>query len=324
MSAVASRSVAVRGSPDEPAPSDSPSGFPRGLVSAGCERDASGFLVAPASAMGEPGQLWLNESPSASVPEFSAALRAGTYSRPFVIDHEGVRRLHFGMAHIQSEMSLADPDSLCAVYTQAMMSFLLFRSRPLHILMVGLGGGSLTKFCHRHLPRARITVLEIDPDVVALSRLFHVPEPDARLSVVLTDAGDYVPRMTHCVDVILLDAYDRQGLARRLLPQTFHDELRDRLNHGGVLVMNLVGAERLCESQVCQLADAFGAPPLVLEVPGEDNRVVFAFRADEFRPDWAAVENRALVLAQRHPIPFPRFAMELRSRYETCSPVARR
>ena len=147
---------------------------------------------------------------------------------------------------------------------------------------------------------------------------------DGRLSVLLADAGDHVPRMTHCVDVILLDAYDRQGLAQPLLTQAFHDGLRDRLNHGGILVMNLVGAERLCESQVCQLADAFGAPPLVLEVPGEDNRVVFAFRVDEFRPDWAAVENRALVLAQRHPIPFPRFAMELRSRYETCSPAARR
>ena len=34
--------------------------------------------------------------------------------------------------------------------------------------MIGLGGGSLVRFCHRHLPHSRMTVVEINPAVVAL------------------------------------------------------------------------------------------------------------------------------------------------------------
>jgi spermidine synthase len=55
-----------------------------------------------------------------------------------------------------------------------MMGFLLFRHEPREILMFGLGGGSLAKYCHRHLPAARIRV-EIDSDVIAFRDQFAVP-----------------------------------------------------------------------------------------------------------------------------------------------------
>ena len=58
--------------------------------------------------------------------------------------------------------------------------------------MVGLGGGSLAKFCHRHLPRTRLTVVEVDPDVIALRGEFEVPD-DERLAIVQADAAEYLP-----------------------------------------------------------------------------------------------------------------------------------
>jgi spermidine synthase len=67
-------------------------------------------------------------------------------------------------------------------YARAMMCFALFVPRPRHIVMVGLGGGSLVKFCHRHFPRAHHRD-RMRADVIALRDAFHVPPDDARLRV---------------------------------------------------------------------------------------------------------------------------------------------
>ena len=49
------------------------------------------------------------------------------------------------------------------------------------------GGGSLAKFCYRHLPDTCITVVEINPHVIALRDEFKVPPDDRRFRVVEAD-----------------------------------------------------------------------------------------------------------------------------------------
>ncbi|MDE8344502.1 MAG: hypothetical protein POG24_11875, partial [Acidocella sp.] len=70
-------------------------------------------------------------------------------------------------------MNLDDPCALDLEYSRTMMGFLLFKPEPKHIAMVGLGGGSLAKFCHRYLPATRIEVVEINPHVLALRDEFR-------------------------------------------------------------------------------------------------------------------------------------------------------
>jgi spermidine synthase len=106
-----------------------------------------------------------------------------------VIEDDGARALYFTRAFIRSEMRLSDPYALQFAYTRKMMGFLLFRHEPREILMLGPGGGSLAKYCHRHLPAARITAVEIDPDVIAFRDQFAVPPDDSRFSVVQGDAA---------------------------------------------------------------------------------------------------------------------------------------
>src|SRR5690349_7442320 len=99
---------------------------------------------------------------------------------PLVRTRGGRRTLEFVPGDVQSEMRLARPDDLVLAYARAMMCFALFVPRPRHILMVGLGGGSLAKFCYRHFPYARITVVELRADVIALRGQFRVPPDDQR------------------------------------------------------------------------------------------------------------------------------------------------
>jgi spermidine synthase len=112
---------------------------------------------------------------------------------PLVCTRGDLRTLEFMPGNVQSEMRLSRPSELMLAYTRAMMCFALFVPRPRHILMVGLGGGSLAKFCYRHFPQSRITVLELRADVIALRDQFGVPPDDARFTVVHGDAAASMP-----------------------------------------------------------------------------------------------------------------------------------
>src|SRR5882724_10656236 len=100
-------------------------------------------------------------------------------------------------------MKLDDPDELVLSYTRAMMAFLLFHPRPEHVVMIGLGGGSLTKFVYRNLPDARTTVIESEPKVIAVARqYFHLPPDDGRLVVETAEGGAWVAANRNCCDVL--------------------------------------------------------------------------------------------------------------------------
>ena len=73
------------------------------------------------------------------------------FESPFVLQDQGIRSLHFTHGEVQSSMRVGRPDELQVDYTRTMMGFLLLDPQPRRITMIGLGGGSLVKFCHRHL-----------------------------------------------------------------------------------------------------------------------------------------------------------------------------
>jgi spermidine synthase len=135
---------------------------------------------------------------------------------------------------VQSEMLLARPDQLVLAYARAMMGFALFVPRPCHIVMVGLGGGSLAKFCYRHFPGARITVIELRADVIALREQFLLPPDDARLQVVHADATAYIAGLAGSADVLLLDGFDAGGLPHTLGSARFYADCHAALREGGL------------------------------------------------------------------------------------------
>lgn len=138
--------------------------------------DAVPLVELTGQVLGVPVRVGVLEPPDCDTHAVYAAILDGRYDKPFVVDDGTTRQLLFSLDFIQSSMRLDDPCALDFAYTRKMMACLLFVPTPEHLLMVGLGGGSLAKFCHRHLPQTRITVLEIDPDVIALGRAFAGPE----------------------------------------------------------------------------------------------------------------------------------------------------
>lgn len=236
------------------------------------------------------------------------SLVTGAYRKPFIVEDRETRALHFSRDFIQSAMRLADPCALEFAYTRKMMGFLLFTHEPREILVLGLGGGSLVKYCHRHLPAARITVVEIDPDVAAFRGEFHVPPDDERLRVLIDDAAAYVARAPRPADVILMDAFDREGFAPSVASSGFYADARAALTRRGVLVVNLVGEARERMAHLERIRATFDGNVIMVPVEDDGNHVAFAFRDARFEPRWRWIAEQARGMRRRYGLDFPRFA----------------
>jgi spermidine synthase len=208
---------------------------------------------------------------------------------PYVFELGGAKALHFSIHEVQSRMLVDDPWALELEYTRTMMGFLLFEPQPRRIAMIGLGGGSLAKFCHHHLPEARIKVVEINPHVLDLRQVFHVPDDDDRFSVELGDGARMVQDEPDSCDVLLVDGFDPYGLPDELSSQAFYDGCFDMLHEGGLMVANLHRDHPGFDALVDRIRLSFANAVLVVHTPDKEstNCIVFAAKGDvidTFRP----------------------------------------
>lgn len=201
---------------------------------------------------------------------------------PYVVDERGSRSLHFSHTAIQSRMDHAQPDALMLEYTQLMMGFLLFQPQPRNLAMIGLGGGSLAKFCYSNMPQTRVVAVEINPRVIALRDEFLIPPDGARFKVIEGDGALYVRCPPKKIEVLLVDGFDASGMPQQLCSQRFYDNCYDALHPGGMLVVNFHAEHPLFHTYLDRVRATFLERGSVLVVRDIDNAnaVVFACKGN--------------------------------------------
>ena len=259
----------------------------------------------------ELGTIKLLEPADADAASLSAQLLKGNYGRPFLIENEGLLSLYFSLSLVQSTMEIARPDALDLAYTRKMMAFLPFYPRPKALLLLGMGGGSLAKFCYRHLPRADITVVEIDPDVIAFRDSFKVPEDNERFRILCEDAAAFIRLHEARTDIIMVDAFDGLGIAPELSSPDFYAEAYRVLSANGILVMNLAGDKAGFDDPLAQLAHVFDDRVLSLKVRDGGNQIAFAFKNPDFNPQWDRLKPVAIELEKKLGLEFSRYLQNL-------------
>lgn len=255
-----------------------------------------------------PGTVRLPSPPEGlSTDEVRQRLINGQLAQPYILETSSHRCLYLTQSYMQSVMSLDEPDALISAYTRKMMAFLLFNPAPRRITMVGLGGGSLAKFCHRNLQEAQITVVEIDPRVVALREEFRIPADGERFRIVCEDGAHYISHRSDAIDVLLVDAFDPIGVAPTLATSDFYVQAATRLSPRGFMVMNLSGAPDRYMAHIERIRAAFGGSTLLVPVTADDNLLLFAFKRRIPLPTTAKYESRAQRLQSRLALEFPRY-----------------
>jgi spermidine synthase len=216
---------------------------------------------------------------------------------PITISEErGVRFLHFGTPWVQGAMRIARPWALELEYTRELMAPLLFRGArwPARVLQVGLGAASITRFLHRHRPEAKVTVVELDPDVVTAARLhFRLPETGPNLRIALGDGAEHVASKERAYDLIVVDGFDEKGRAGMLDSEPFYANCRRRLAGDGMLSVNLLTRTRGVKASVDRLRRAFDHRVLVLPPSEAGNTVALAATGDAIGESFGALRRSA-------------------------------
>lgn len=224
-------------------------------------------------------------------------------SFPIDISEEaGVRYLHFGSEWIQGAMRIARPWNLELEYTREMMASLLLREGarwPRKVLLIGLGAASLTKFLYRNRPLAHLTVVEIEPDVIAAARqFFKLPEDPKRVSIVIGDGMEYILNSDKKFDLILVDGFDENARSGALDTVPFYQACRTHLSDDGIMAVNLLGRSHGFEASTKRIMAAFTDRALVFPSCESGNAIAFAAAGNPVDISFDDLKESALVLKE--------------------------
>ncbi|MCK0509274.1 transferase [Aromatoleum anaerobium] len=251
-----------------------------------------------------------------TLPGWCGLLSLRGDGHPFVVDADGQRTLQFDGLTIQSQMALDDPDALALDYTRTMMGFLLFHPAPRHVAMIGLGGGSLLKYCFKTMPETRVTAVEINPEVIALRDAFGIPPDGPRLRVVCRDGAEYMRDPGEAPDVLIVDGFDAGGMPEQLGSAGFYDHCCGMLAEGGMMVVNLWAGDRRYGLYASRIRDSFEGRIVAVRADEDSNRIVFASKDRRFPPGRAQLLDRARALALDHPFGLVPLAQRIRHRLD--------
>ena len=234
-----------------------------------------------------------------------------------VVEKNGIRSLHFGSSNRQSTLSLSDPETLQLPYARAMMSWRLFKDDVKNALLIGLGGGSLARFLMHHFPECHLTAVEYRESVVNIAHSHFGLPLDSRLNVVVGDGGDFVRQQADsnagCYDLIIIDAFDVDGLADSVNSIAFFDACKALLKPDGILGINLWETQKaITESCFLWLERAFNDRVLRLPVRNRGNVIGLVFNQDAPRFEMKHLKTKAFEMERRYQIEFPLYLRDIR------------
>jgi spermidine synthase len=201
-----------------------------------------------------------------------------------------------GIDYTESVTNLRDPDDLPVRYTQVMTVATAYVAEPRRILMIGLGGGSISSYLGRFLPEAEIDTVEIDPGVIAAAKTYFGVRETARVRYIDADGRVFLNRSRQRYDLILIDAYNGGSVPFHLMTKEFYTLVKERLAPGGAAAFNVHDGSRLYASTVRTLGAAFAGVDLYPTRLGE----VIAVATAAEPPDPARLEARAAALQARY------------------------
>ncbi|MEL0655522.1 fused MFS/spermidine synthase [Pseudoalteromonas issachenkonii] len=222
------------------------------------------------------------------------------YRNIIVEETRDLRCLKFNTKSSQTSQSCMyknNPDKLVFNYTKLTFASLLVADNPKNVLIIGLGGGTLSNVIHELYPAAKIHNVEIDPAVLKVARdYFNFIENDLVTSSV-QDGRIFIKRAAikkQKYDWIILDAFNGDYIPEHLLTKEFFQEVQSVLADGGVIAANTFSSSKLYEHESATYHGVFG-DFINVSRPNRSNRIILA--GIKAMPTQAQINKRIRALA---------------------------
>jgi spermidine synthase len=210
-----------------------------------------------------------------------------------------------GETYFQSIVDLRDPDALLAPYTRIMNAALLYPENLRHVLMIGLGAGSVSTYLGRAMPDLRIDAVELDPGVIAAGRKYFGLKENGKVRFIESDGRVHLNRSKDLYDLIILDAFRDLGVPFHLLTREFYDLVKTRLAPGGAVVSNVAANTKLYVSTIATLRAVFPTVDVYADWKEAEEAQSIAVAIPGSRPSADDLAQRAAALQAQYHFRYP-------------------
>jgi len=142
---------------------------------------------------------------------------------------------------LQGGMLLKNPLESPHRYPDYIQVAWLFGSDIKRVMVVGLGAGSISKRILNDYPQVAVDSVEIDPVVVDVAKRFFQVAEDRRHAIITQDGRQFIRRAEAKYDLIVMDAYNAEGIPFHLATREFLQLAKSKLAPGGIIAAHIVG-----------------------------------------------------------------------------------
>jgi spermidine synthase len=242
------------------------------------------------------------------------------YNDIFISKHGNLLKMGFhwrGWYFQESAVNLADPDDLPMLYSRTMSVATIYPQDVKRVLMIGLGGGSITSYLGRYLADAEFDSVELDPGVVDAAKKYFGLRETNKSRLFAEDGRVFLRRQKGPYDIIIVDAFTGSYIPFHLMTKEFYELVRQRLAPNGVAAFNILPGTKLYDSNVRTLKAVFDRIDLYhTRDPASGGDSVIVVAPQDFTADAEALKQKAAAVQERYKFRFDVRELAAASRIE--------
>lgn len=188
-----------------------------------------------------------------------------------VKEYSHYRWFHFGGNVVQSMMDIEQPHCVILPVPLSMLMFLLWRTKPISLLNLGMGGGSFERALSQYSD-IEVTSVESETKIIEMAHTyFSLPKT---CDVIHNSAENFLQKNDKHYDVILCDLFFNEKSSFSLYQVEFYQKLYCSLSKSGVSFINTHPESEADLVKLLQLSRKYFEHVALIEFDGYANVVM--------------------------------------------------
>ena len=193
--------------------------------------------------------------------------------------------MHFNIENktaMESARDILSPESISMYFARLMTYSIVFPDKLDRILVLGLGGGTVSTYLKKYLKNTSFEVIEIDEKVIGLSKKYFNVVEDENYKIFNKDARLYLNQSKEKYDLILQDTFRGSVTPFHLTTKEFFMKVKSKLTENGCLAINIPRRRPNDKIFVSQLSTLKAVFPELLVLQSGGNHICISCNSKNF------------------------------------------